>query len=117
MGESYWCLRFLPGVGFVAVRAAGDPPNTGMADPVALASAFDRFATGPVPATRAAVAVEPSRREQRGRERRRPRHGRSDDRHRVVQLQLLPPAETFDLWLIDNQPDPGHTTLAEPGTA
>ena len=37
--------------GFVAVRAAGgDPPNTGMADPVALVSAFDRFAAGGAPA-------------------------------------------------------------------
>ena len=27
----------------VAVRADGDPPNTGMADPAALENAFDRF--------------------------------------------------------------------------
>ena len=27
---------------------------------------------------------------------------------------MLPPDGTFDLWLIDNQPGPGHTTLAEP---
>ena len=41
----------LAGFGFVAVRAAdGDLPNTGMADPVALVSAFDRFAAGGAPA-------------------------------------------------------------------
>ena len=35
----------------VAVGAAGDdPPNTGMADPVALVNAFDRFAAGGAPA-------------------------------------------------------------------
>ena len=30
-------------------------------------------------------------------------------------LQLLPPADTFELWLVDNQPHAGHTTLAEQG--
>ena len=30
-------------------------------------------------------------------------------------VQLLPSAGTFDLWLIDNQPNPAHTTLAEHG--
>ena len=35
----------------VAVRAAdGDLPNTGMADPVALVRAYDRFASGGAPA-------------------------------------------------------------------
>ena len=29
-------------------------------------------------------------------------------------MQLLPLDGTFDLWLVDNQPGPGHTTLAEP---
>ena len=44
-------LLFLPWFGFVAVRAAdSDVPNTGMADPVALVSAFDRFAAGGAPA-------------------------------------------------------------------
>ena len=62
------------------------------------------------------VALQSSRREQRGCERRRTGPGRSRDRHRGVQRsQLLPPDGTFDLWLIDNQPGPGHTTLAEPG--
>ena len=29
-------------------------------------------------------------------------------------VELLPTDGTFDLWLIDNRPGPGHTTLAEP---
>ena len=30
-------------------------------------------------------------------------------------VRLLPPGDTFDLWLIDNQPGPGHSTLADHG--
>ncbi len=44
------CIVVLAGLAFVAVSANGDPPNTGMADPVALVSAFDRFAAGGAPA-------------------------------------------------------------------
>ena len=36
----------LAGFALVAVGAHGDPPNTGMADPIALMTAFDRFAAG-----------------------------------------------------------------------
>ena len=32
-------------------------------------------------------------------------------------LQLMPVADTFDLWLADNQPGDGHATLADPGDA
>ena len=44
------CIVVLAGLAFVAVSANGDPSNTGMADPVALVSAFDRFAAGGSPA-------------------------------------------------------------------
>ena len=45
------CIAVFAGFGFVAVRAAdGDLPNTGMADPVALVSAFDRSAGSGAPA-------------------------------------------------------------------
>ena len=44
------CIVVLAGLAFVAVSAHGDPPNTGMADPVALVNAFDRFAAGGAPA-------------------------------------------------------------------
>ena len=44
------CIVMLARFGFVAVRATdGDLPNTGMADPVALVSAFDRFAAAGTP--------------------------------------------------------------------
>jgi hypothetical protein len=46
---------------FVPVHAAGDdPPNTGMADPSALANAFDRFAAGGAPANIATTPQDPS---------------------------------------------------------
>jgi len=44
------CIVVLAGLAFVTVSANGDPPNTGMADPAALVSAFDRFAAGGAPA-------------------------------------------------------------------
>ena len=105
------------GLSFVAAGAAGeDPPNTGMADPVALVNAFDRSLTGPVPANGVLLPLSNLR-------------GVSNEAvnagGRVAVdlttgtvlsiLQLLPPAETFELWLVDNQPHAGHTTLAEPG--
>ena len=40
------CIVVLAGSAFVAVSADTGSPNTGMADPVALMSAFDRFAAG-----------------------------------------------------------------------
>ena len=109
-------VSILASVGFVAVRAASDPPNTGMADPVALVNAFDRSLAAPVPANIVLLPLSNLR-------------GVSSEElnagGRVVvdrtsgtvssNLQLLPPAEAFDLWLVDNQPHTGHTTLAEEG--
>src|SRR5688572_18975283 len=103
---------------FVSAGAAVDPPNTGMADSVALENAFDRFAAGAAPANILILSLANLR-------------GISDetvnaggrvavDRATGVvssNVQLLPPAETFDLWLVDNQPGSGHTALAEPGDA
>src|SRR5262245_48381763 len=110
------CIVVLAGFGFVVARAAGDLPNTGMADPVALASAFDRFAAGGAPANVVILSLSNLR-------------GVSSEAvnagGRVTvnlatgavgsNVQLLPLQETFDLWLIDNQPGPGHSTLAEHG--
>jgi len=104
------------GCSLVAVRSAGDPPNTGMADPVALVNAFDRSLTGPLPANSVLLPLANLR-------------GVSNEAvnagGRVTvdlttgtvssNLQLLPPAEAFELWLVDNQPHAGHTTLAEQG--
>jgi cytochrome c peroxidase len=111
------CIAVLAGFGFVAVRAADGPlPNTGMADPVALVNAFDRFAAGGAPANIVILSLSNFR-------------GVSSEAVNAggrVQVnlatgavgsnvQLLPLQETFDLWLIDNQPGPGHSTLAEHG--
>ena len=112
------CIGVLAGLAFVAVSANGDPPNTGMADPVALVSAFDRFAAGGAPANVVSLSLSNLR-------------GVSSEAvnagGQVVAdlatgtvtstVQLLPLGDTFDLWLIDNLPDPGHTTLAEHGDA
>ena len=112
-GSCSFVRRFLPHSAFVRVSADRDPPNTGMADPVALVSAFDRFAAG---APRNVVILSLSN-----------LRGVSSEAVNaggrvVVDLRQAPwgPtsnyfrwATTFDLWLIDNQPGPGHTTLAE----
>jgi hypothetical protein len=103
-------------VAFVVVRADRDLPNTGMADPVALEHVFDRFAGGSQPPNVAVLSLGNLR-------------GVSTEAAnaggRVVvdlatgvvssNLQLLPPTDMFDLWLVDNRPSDGHSTLAEPG--
>ena len=101
----------------ICALGATETPNTGMADPAALINAFDRFvATLPVngggrylvmPLTtlrgitsgvfNAGGSV------------------RIDLTQGSVGSQVsgLPPNGSFDLWLVDNRPSPGHTTLAE----
>ena len=105
----------LGGFGFVAVRAAdGDLPHTGMADPVALVNAFDRFAASGAPANLVLLSLSNLR-------------GVSSEAVNAggrVQVnlatgavisvaRLLPANGSFDLWLIDNQSGPGRTTLAD----
>ena len=103
------------GFGLVAVGADEDPPNTGMADPVAVVTAFDRFAGGGDDGTLQVLSLSNLR-------------GISSEPLNaggrvsvdlttgtvVSDVQLLPLDATFDLWLVDNQPAPGQTTLAEP---
>ena len=104
----------------VSLSGAGpvsNPPNTGMADPVALIDAFDRFLRG-VPAggnhvlTMSLVALRGITNE-------------SMNAKGQVTIDLstgsvtskvrgLPANGAFTLWLIENRPAPGHTTLAEP---
>jgi hypothetical protein len=88
----------------------------GMADPAALVSAFNRFSAAGPPANFMELSLSNLR-------------GVSSEAvnagGRVAIdlatgtvtsfVQLLPAAGAFDLWLIDNQPHPGHTTLAERG--
>jgi cytochrome c peroxidase len=102
--------------GFVALSAKGDLPNTGMADSVALETAFDRFAAGGTPVNIVMLSLSNLR-------------GISGEAlnagGRVAvdlatgtvssNVQLLDPADAVDLWLVDNQPGSGHTTLAEQG--
>jgi cytochrome c peroxidase len=106
-----WC-------GFVGARAAREdgPPNTGMADPVALMDAYDRFARSETAPNVVSLSLSNLR-------------GLSSEAinaggmvsvdlttgavHSIV--QLLPGDGTFDLWLIDNRPAIGYTTFAEPG--
>ena len=49
-GSRSFVQRFLPASRSSRSVPGRDPPNTGMADPVALVSAFDRFAAGGAPA-------------------------------------------------------------------
>ena len=98
----------------VAVRADGDPPNTGMADPAALVNAFDRSVGGSDQGNVLVLSLSNLR-------------GLSSEalnaggRVRIdlaagsvtSTVELLPTDDTFDLWLIDNRPGPGHTTLAD----
>jgi hypothetical protein len=100
----------------VAVGADNGSPNTGMADPVALVSAFDRFAAAGTPPNIVILSLSNLR-------------GMSSEAVNAggrvgvdlatgavgSNVRLLPPGDTFDLWLIDNQPGPGHSTLADHG--
>jgi hypothetical protein len=98
----------------VAVSGDADPPNTGMADAAALMSAFDRSAAGAggnvlVLSLSNLRGVSSESLNAGGR-------ASIDLTAGTVTstVQRLPADATFDLWLIDNRPAPGHTTLAEP---
>ena len=101
----------------VAIHAADQPlPNTGMADPVALVRAFDRFAAGGDDVNVVTLSLANLRGVSNE-----PQNGGGsvtiDLRAGTIAstLQLMPTTETFDLWLIDNQPGDGHATLADSG--
>ena len=110
------CAVVLAVVAFAVLWADEDLSNSGMADPVALVNSFDRSSAAAPPANFLQLSLSNLR-------------GVSSEAvnagGRVAidlatgtvgsLLQLLPPAETFDLWLVDNQPHPNQTTLAEPG--
>jgi cytochrome c peroxidase len=102
---------------FVAVHAAGDdPPNTGMADPVALVNAFDRFAAGGAPANTVILSLSNLRGVSSEAVNAGGRVGVDLATGAVgSNVRLLPLGDTFDLWLVDNQPGPGHSTLADHG--
>ena len=110
-------IRVVALVGFavIAVSADGDPPNTGMADPAALVNAFDLFAAGGPPGEVLTLSLSNLRGVSREGVNAGGSVGVNVSTGTVTStVRLLPPDGAFDLWLIDNQPSPGHTTLAEP---
>src|SRR5262245_29722636 len=103
--------------GVVALRAAGgDPPNTGMADPVALVGAYDQYAAGGAPANVVLLSLSNLRGVSSEAVNAGGRVGLDLPTGTVGSVfQLLPLDDTFELWLTANQPGPGHTTLAQHG--
>ena len=109
------CVVAFSKFAFIAHSVEEDPPNTGMADPVALEHAFDRFVAADGGGSLVALSLSSLR-------------GVTTESlnagGRVTidlatgvvasTVRLLPTDGTFDLWLVDNQPGAGHTTLAEP---
>lgn len=97
----------------VAIHAADEPlPNTGMADPAAVVSAFDRFAAGQDVNI---LTLELSNLRGMSTEARNAGGSvRIDLATGLVTstLQLMPAGETFDLWLVDNRAGDGRTTPA-----
>jgi len=91
------------------------PPNTGMADSVALITAFDRFASSADPNV-LVLSLSTLRGLSNG-ARNAGGSVRIDLATGVVTstLQLMPTERTFELWLSDNQPGERHTTLADSG--
>ena len=97
--------------------SAAEMPNTGMADPAALISAFDHYQAalpgGFRPAPRD-VARDPEgnhdQRLQCGRQR--PNRSRTDLVTSTV--KGLPLDSSFDLWLVQNKSGQGSSTMAEP---
>jgi hypothetical protein len=99
-------------------ESVSNPPNTGMADPVALVNAFDRFLVG-VPATGGTNVLVMSLVALRGLTSESMNAGGNvsidlTGGSVVSQVRGLPAGGAFDLWLIKNRPASGHTTMAEP---
>jgi cytochrome c peroxidase len=99
-----------------AAQAATSSYNTGMADPAALMNAFDKY-VAKLPPNAAQTLVMPLV-ALRG------ITSESMNASGKVTIDLaagsvvsnvrgLPPDGSFDLWLIQNRPAPGHTTMAE----
>jgi cytochrome c peroxidase len=96
-------------------QSVSNPPNTGMADPVALINAFDRFLAGlpagnhPLVLPLVALRGLPSESMNAS--------GNVtidlDAGSVVSQVRGLPAEGIFELWLLQNRPAPGHTTFAE----
>ena len=111
------CAASLAAFALTAVRAADqDQANTGMADPVALAMAFDRYAAAGPPGNLVTLSLS-SLRGVGGEAVNAGGQVRVDLATGAVASDaiLLPPSDTFDLWLVDNRPGPGRSTLLDQG--
>ena len=111
-------VALLAGLGFMVfssqAQVAANPPNTGMADPAMFISAFDRFVSAGTGASLVIPLV--SLRGITG-------EGLNAGGRVAIdlvtgqvasQVRLMPPGETFELWLMDNRPGTGHSTLPDP---
>ena len=107
-------LVFL-GTGLIALGAGGDRPNTGMADAAALITAFDRFVADAGTGNEVELSLS-SLRGVTGESLNAGGRVTVDLTAGLVtsSVHLLPTDGTFDLWLTDNRPGPGHTTFADP---
>src|SRR5581483_634699 len=109
----------LVGLAFAAIRATPENisewPNTGMADPVALINAFDRYRAGLPSGNPTLVIPLGSLRGLTSEGLNAGGNLRIDltTGSVVSQVRGLPTNGAFDLWLIKNRPAPGHTTMAE----
>lgn len=100
------------------LASAAETPNTGMADPAALISAFDQYAASLASTNGGHLLVVPLT-TFRGITTAGFNAGGSASIELTTglvtsRLTGMPAGESFDLWLVDNRPAPGHTTLAEP---
>jgi mono/diheme cytochrome c family protein len=93
-----------------------NPANTGMADPVALLNAFDRYRAGVPTSNPALVMPLVALRGLTGESMNAGGNVNIDlaNGSVVSQVRGLPANSAFDLWLIKNRPGPGHSTMAEP---
>ena len=93
-----------------------DPPNTGMADPAAVIHAFDRFRSQLPDAGRTLVIPLTTLRGITSESLNSGGSVRIDMAAGSITSEVtgLPSTGVFDLWVIDNRPAHGHSTLAEP---
>ena len=105
---------FASGIFGLSGQTTGNQPNTGMADPVALITAFDRFqsAGAGTPLVIPLVSLRGITSEGLN------AGGRVtidlSTGSVVSQVRLLPAGASFELWLIDNRAGPDPTTFADP---
>lgn len=95
---------------------AVNQPNTGMADPAALVSGFDRYVASLAVGGENTLVI--SLTALRGLTSESFNAGgrvtiNVTDGSVVSQVRGMPQDGSFDLWLMDNRPAPGHTTMAE----